>query len=42
MKLKQLNIIVVVAGILFIATCATIMNSDMGSVPVYTTPRGAK
>lgn len=41
MKLKPLNVIAVI-GILFIAACATIMNSDMVSVPVYTTPSGAK
>lgn len=40
MKFKLLGI-VTVFGILFITACATIMNGDMVSVPVYTTPSGA-
>lgn len=41
MKFKLLCIVTVL-GSLFIAACATIMNGDMVSVPVYTTPSSAK
>ena len=41
MKFKLLCVVTVL-GSLFIVACATIMNGDMVSVPVYTTPSGAK
>jgi hypothetical protein len=41
MKSKVL-VVITVLGIFFIAACATIMNEDMVSVPVYTTPSSAK